>query len=331
MVTSVQEMNKLDAKLKPFQLKSEKVPDWCPGCGDFGIVNAIQQAVAELQVEPWKVQFFTGIGCSGKSSQYLQTYGIHTLHGRVLPFALGAKIANPKNLVFAAGGDGDGYGIGAGHFLHAGRRNVDITYIVFNNEVYGLTKGQASPTLEIGAQPKSLSLPHISQAINPLAMAIASGYTYVARSYSFDAKHLKKTLVEAINHRGVSIVDIYQPCPTYNDLHPKEYYSEKVQSGDGELPRIQYLADTGYDGTVNNPNDLQEVQEKKVAAISKAYELNDRVVLGTYWKIDLPTYEDRLKENFPILRDYAPIDIPFYDEQMRPTTDLSSAYSEFEI
>jgi len=331
MVTKERTLPTMDTKLKAFNLKSDRNPDWCAGCGDFGILNAIQQAVVELQLAPWKVQFFTGIGCSGKTSQFAQMYGIHTLHGRVLPFALGAKIANPHNVVLAAGGDGDGYGIGGGHFLHAGRRNVDITYIVYNNEVYGLTKGQASPTLEVGEQPKSLPLPHISQAINPLALAIASGYTYVARSYSFDAKHLKKTIIEAMNHRGVSFIDVHQPCPTYNDLHPKEYYTEKVSSGDGELPRIQYLEDQGYSGVVEDASNKDEYNAKRTAAIAKAYEASDRVVLGTYWKVDLPTYSDRLKDNFPTLREHAPIDIPFHDDEMRPTTDLASAYAEFLI
>jgi 2-oxoglutarate/2-oxoacid ferredoxin oxidoreductase subunit beta len=318
-------------KLKPFQLKSDKNPDWCPGCGDFGIVNAIQQAVSELGLVPWKVNFFTGIGCSGKSSQYLQAYGVHTLHGRVLPYALGSKIVNPDNVVIAAGGDGDGYGIGGGHYLHAGRRNVDITYIVFNNEVYGLTKGQASPTLEVGAQPKSLALPHISQSINPIALSIATGYTFVARSYSFDAKHLKQTIMQAIEHRGVSIVDVYQPCPTYNDLHPKEYYGEKVIENGTEMPRVYYLEDTGYSGRVDNPSDKAEVVAKKSAAIERAYQIEDRIPLGVYWSIDLPTYEDRLKANIPTLQTHAPIDVPFHDDDMRPTTDLSSACAEFEV
>jgi 2-oxoglutarate/2-oxoacid ferredoxin oxidoreductase subunit beta len=319
----------LKTKLKPFQLKSDKTPDWCAGCGDFGIVNAVQQALAELQLEPWNVAFFSGVGCSGKSSQFAQVYGIHTLHGRVLPYALGAKITNPALTVVAAGGDGDGYGIGGGHFLHAGRRNVDITYIVFNNEVYGLTKGQASPTLEVMAQPKSLALPNISQAINPLALAIACGYTFVARSYSFDAKHLKQTIIEAINHRGVSIVDVHQPCPTYNDLHPKEYYTEKVLENGTEMPRVYYLNETGYDGVVTDITDPVAVQAKKVAAIKQAYHLEERVALGVYWKIDLPTYEERLKEVMPPLRKHSPIEIPYHDADMNPTTDLSSAYEEF--
>jgi 2-oxoglutarate/2-oxoacid ferredoxin oxidoreductase subunit beta len=321
----------LPVKLKAFQLKSDKNPDWCPGCGDFGIVNAVQQAISELQLKPWDVTFFSGVGCSGKSSQYAQVYGIHTLHGRVLPYALGAKMVNPHLTVIAAGGDGDGYGIGGNHFIHAGRRNVDITYIVFNNEVYGLTKGQAAPTLEVGLQPKSLPLPNISQGINPLAMAVTCGYTFVARSYSFDAKHLKDTIMAAINHRGVSIVDVYQPCPTYNDLHPKEYYSEKVLDNGTEMPRVYYLTDTDYDPKVHNPADVEEVARKKSSAIQRAYEIEARIPLGVYYSIELPTYEDRLQDNFPLLKGSSPIDLPYHDADMNPTTDLSSALEEFVV
>lgn len=321
----------LPVKLKAFQLKSDKTPDWCPGCGDFGIVNAVQQAIAELQLEPWNVAFFSGVGCSGKSSQYAQVYGIHTLHGRVLPYALGAKMANPALTVIAAGGDGDGYGIGGNHFMHAGRRNVDITYIVFNNEVYGLTKGQAAPTLQVGLQPKSLPAPNISQGINPLALAIGSGYTFVARSYSFDAKHLRETIMKAIQHRGVSIVDVYQPCPTYNDLHPKEYYMEKVIENGAELPRVYYLDDTDYDGRVQNPNDAHEVNTKKVEAIQRAYEIEDRIPLGVYYQIDLPTYEDRLGDNLPVLKGSSPFAAVYHDEKGRATTDLTEAMAEFVV
>ena len=322
---------KLETKLKPFQLKSERHPDWCPGCGDFGIVNAVQQALAESQITPWEVAFFTGIGCSGKSSQFTNLYGIHTLHGRVLPYALGSKIVNPELTVIAAGGDGDGYGIGGGHYLHAGRRNIDITYIVYNNEVYGLTKGQASPTLEVMEQPKSLALPHISQAINPMALSIACGYTFVARSYSFDAKHLKKTLQAAIAHRGVSIVDVWQPCPTYNNLHPKEYYLEKVIEENQELPRVYDINEAGYDGVVKDPTNLEEIQAKKVAAINRAYQLEERVPIGVYYQVALPTYEDRLKQTIPALQEHSPIEIPYYDADMRPTTDLTNAMADFVV
>ena len=145
--------------------------DWCPGCGDFGILSAVQQALAALRLLPHQVSIFGGIGCSGKAVYYLPTYGIHTLHGRVLPYATGAKLANPDLTVIAIGGDGDGLGIGAGHFVNSGRRNLDLTYILFNNAIYGLTKGQAAPTLPLGSQTKSLPEPTIQGAVNPLMLS----------------------------------------------------------------------------------------------------------------------------------------------------------------
>ena len=168
--------------------KTEVHNDWCPGCGDFGIVSAIQMAMAEMEIPRHKAAIFSGVGCSGKTSHYLNVYGVHTLHGRVLPFSQGAKLANPEMTVVAVGGDGDGLGIGAGHFVAAGRRNVDMTYLIFNNGVYGLTKGQASPTLKLGLKTKSLPEPNVNQSVNPIALAIASGFTFVARGYAYDVR-----------------------------------------------------------------------------------------------------------------------------------------------
>jgi 2-oxoglutarate ferredoxin oxidoreductase subunit beta len=173
-----------------------------------------------------------------------------------------------------------------------------------------------------------LALPHISQSINPLALAIAAGYTFVARSYSFDAKHLKQTIMAAIEHRGISLVDVHQPCPTYNDLHPKEYYSEKVMENGTEMPRVYYLDDTGYDGVVVDSSDVEAMNTKKIEAIERAYKLEERIAFGVYWKVDMPTY-DRLQSVIPALRGTSPITIPFHDEDMIPTTDLSYAYEEF--
>lgn len=315
---------------KPMQYKSDVHADWCPGCGDFGIVNGIQGALAEMQLPPWETFLFSGVGCSGKTPHYVKVYGAHTLHGRVLPFALGAKIANPKLTVIAAGGDGDGYGIGAGHFVHAGRRNIDLTYVVFDNEVYGLTKGQASPTLQRGAQPKSLPSPNINLAINPMALALTCGYTFIARTYAFDAKHMKATLRAAVQHRGMALVDVLQPCPTYNDLHTKEFYAGTLEGPDGNaVPRVYYLDQEGYDGVVKNPQDAQEVNEKRLRAFEKANALEDRVPLGIYYQIQLPTYDELLKQNMPILKDYPPIDLPYMDDANNPTTDLGSAMHDF--
>jgi len=318
--------------LKASQLKSDVHSDWCPGCGDFGITNSIQQAIAGLGLKPWETFLVSGVGCSGKIPHYVHVYGMHTLHGRSLAFAQGAKIANPDLTVIAAGGDGDGYGIGAGHFVHAGRRNVDIAYVVFNNEVYGLTKGQASPTLAQGAQPKSLSLPNPTTAINPIALALSCGYTFIARSYAFDAKHLKETLMKAIQHKGVALVDVLQPCPTYNNLHTKDYFAEMVDVGGAQVPRTYYLEDDGYDGVVKNPNDIHEVNAKMTACFDRAHRHEERVALGVYYQIQRPTFHDTLKKNLPLLNEFAPVQLPYYDEKSGlATTDISKAASEFVI
>ena len=157
-----------------------------------------------------------GIGCSGKAPYYMATYGVHTLHGRPIPYATGIKLANPELTVLVAAGDGDGLGIGAGHFVNVGRRNVDITYVMFDNEVYGLTKGQAAPTMALGMQTKSLPEPNIQMKLNPLMMAYASGFTWIGRGYSYNVKELVDLLVQAIEHPGLSFLDVVQPCPTYN-------------------------------------------------------------------------------------------------------------------
>ena len=223
--TNINPKNLAPGAVSAKDFKTDVHIDWCPGCGDFGITSSVQMALAELKLAPWRVAIFSGVGCSSKTPHFIKTYGIHTLHGRVVPFALGAKMANPEIEVVAVGGDGDGYGIGAGHFMHAGRRNIDLAYIVFNNEVYGLTKGQASPTLGRGQKPKSLPLPNVNDGVNPLALALSAGYTFIARSYAFSGAHLKETIKRAIVHKGMALVDVLQPCPTYNDLHNKEWFS----------------------------------------------------------------------------------------------------------
>ncbi|MEM0951600.1 MAG: thiamine pyrophosphate-dependent enzyme [Cyanobacteria bacterium P01_H01_bin.74] len=321
----------LKAPLKGKQLKSDVHSDWCPGCGDFGITNSIQQAIAALSLKPWETFLVSGVGCSGKVPHYVHTYGMHTLHGRSLAFATGAKLANPKLTVIAAGGDGDGYGIGAGHFVHAGRRNLDMTYVVFNNEVYGLTKGQASPTLKQGEQPKSLALPNPNSSINPIALALSCGYTFIARSYAFDAKHLKATLMKAIEHKGMALVDVLQPCPTYNNLHTKDYFAEMVDLGGTQVPRVYYLENDGYDGLVQDSEDIDEINTKKAQCFERAHRIEERVALGIYYQVKRPTLFDILQKNIPLLNDYAPVDLPYYDENMIATTDLTEAAASFTI
>ena len=314
--------------LKAKDYKSDFKSDWCPGCGDYGIINAVQQTLAEMQLAPHNVMFYSGVGCSSKSPHYVKTYGVHTLHGRSLPFAQGSKLANPNLKVIVAGGDGDGYGIGAGHFLGAGRRNVDITYMVYNNGVYGLTKGQASPTLGLGMQTKSLALPNPNSGVNPLAIAISAGYTFVARSYAYDAKHLKETIKAGIEHKGLALIDILQPCPTYNNIHTKDWYAEEVEVEGQRLPRTYYLADIGYDGIVKNGEDHEEINAKKLQALQKVQSLEERIPLGVFYKVDTSTFLDRIKPNIPLLQQYASCDIPIEDGSHKPISDLSEAYKE---
>ncbi len=211
--------------LKPSDFKTDVFADWCPGCGDFGIMTALQMAFSELGLEPHQIVMVSGIGCSGKEAHNVKCYGVHTLHGRTLPFATGIKVANPELVVIAIGGDGDGLGIGAGHFVNAGRRNLGITYIIHNNGVYGLTKGQASPTLKLGLKTKAIPKPNINEAVNPIALALVAGYTFVARSYAYDVKHLKDIVKQAVQHKGLAFIDALQPCPTYNDINTKEWYA----------------------------------------------------------------------------------------------------------
>mgnify|MGYP003551228746 FL=1 len=246
-------------------------------------------ALFELTLDPSRTVVFSGIGCSAKTPHYLNVYGVHTLHGRVLPIAQGAKLANPHLTVVAVGGDGDGLGIGAGHFVAAGRRNVDMLYILYDNEVYGLTKGQAGPTLGLGEKPKSLPRPNPQGKVNPLLLAFASGYTWIARGYAYDVKGLKELIKEGIAHRGLAFLHVLQPCPTYNDLHTKEWFA----------PRLYRLEEEGYDPLVP-PGLPPEALEARMARFQqKALEWGERIPVGVFWKAELPTFEARLKAYLP--------------------------------
>lgn len=263
---------------------------WCPGCGDFGILSSIQAALAELQVPPHKVTLVSGIGCSGKAPHYINAYGFHTLHGRAVPVATGMKLANPELTVIAVGGDGDGYGIGAGYFVNAGRRNVDFTYLVFDNQVYGLTKGQGAPTMQKGLKAKGMAEAAVQDSINPLAVAIASGYTFVARGYALQPRSLSQLIAQAVRHRGSAFIDIMQTCPVYNDIYDKDWYGAVL---DG-TPRLYQLDDTDYVPVVEDPSNEEEMIAKKVQAIAKSFESGKRLPLGIFYKVEVPTFEDQL-------------------------------------
>jgi 2-oxoglutarate ferredoxin oxidoreductase subunit beta len=309
---------------KASEYKTNVFVDWCPGCGDFGITSALQMAIAELGLEPHKVVVVSGVGNAAKTPHFVKVNGVHTLHGRLLPFAMGIKVANPDLEVIGVGGDGDGLGIGAGHFVNAGRRNIDMTYLLFNNGVYGLTKGQASPTLGLGMKTKSLPKPNINQAINPVALAITSGYTFVSRAYSFDVIHMRNIIKQAIQHKGLALVECLQPCPTYNDINTKEWYAgedrKDPQTGNSQS-RLYKLEETGFDPVVH---ELSEDFKKKVAGMEKAQEWGDRIPVGVFYQNELePTFQDRLKQRIPFYMENPPAKQQLKDENGIATVDLS--------
>jgi 2-oxoglutarate ferredoxin oxidoreductase subunit beta len=309
---------------KASEYKNNVFADWCPGCGDFGITSAMQMAFAELGLEPHNIVVVSGVGNASKTPHFIKVNGVHTLHGRLLPFAMGIKVANPNLEVIGVGGDGDGLGIGAGHFVNAGRRNIDMTYLLYNNGVYGLTKGQASPTLPLGVKTKALSQPNINEAINLVALAITSGYTFVARAYSFDVMHLKNMIKQAIQHKGLAMVECLQPCPTYNDISTKEWYAgeERKDPNTGKpQPRLYKLQDTDFDPTVH---DISEIFKKKVAGMEKAQEWGDKIPIGIFYQNPFePTFQDRLTARIPFYMQNPPGKQELKDENGSATVDLS--------
>ncbi|MEC8944240.1 MAG: thiamine pyrophosphate-dependent enzyme, partial [Acidobacteriota bacterium] len=287
----------------------------------------IQQAFAKLELEAHKVAVVGGIGCSGKAPYFFPTYGVHTLHGRLLPFAHGIKLANPEMTVVGVGGDGDGLGIGAGHFVNSGRRNLDMTYILFNNEVYGLTKGQAAPTLAMGLQPKSLPEPNIQGQLNSLMMAMSVGFTWIGRGYSYNVKKVVDLVVEAIRHPGLSFLDILQPCPTYNNLHTKDWYAGKdLNSGQ---PRIYWLDDTDYDPVIPPDADEATALGKMNEFLSKVHEWGDEIPAGVF--LDnraTSTFADRIETRIENYRAQPPNKRVIADGSGKPTADLSKIFDE---
>jgi len=315
-----------------YKLADFKTPvhnDWCAGCGDFGILNAIQMSLYELEISPHQAAIFSGIGCSGKTPHFINTFGIHTLHGRVLPFAQGAKLANPNLKILAVGGDGDGLGIGSGHFVNSGRRNIDITYIIYNNGVYGLTKGQASPTLKLGMKTKSLPQPNVNDSINPIALACISGFTYIARGYSYDIKHLKEVIKKGIEHSGLSFIDVLQPCPTYNDINTKEWYQSFTLDENNpsiRIPKIYKLEEEGYNGVVDND---EESSNKIIKAIEKSKEWENRIPVGVFYENKkTPTYEERLQSRIENYRSYPPALQTIKDENGNPNINIDRLIDE---
>ncbi|MDQ0253987.1 2-oxoglutarate ferredoxin oxidoreductase subunit beta [Evansella vedderi] len=203
-------------------------PTWCPGCGHFSIMAGIQKSIISLGYEPHEFAIISGIGCSGKVSEYVRTNGYHTIHGRSIPVAQGAKMGNPDLKIIASGGDGDGYGIGLGHFVHASRRNIDMTYIVMDNNIYGLTKGQTSPRSEHGFVTKTTKDGNKEYPVDPISTSIANGATFVAQGFAGDIKQMNDIIARAIEHKGFAHVNIFSPCVTFNKVNTYDFYKEHL-------------------------------------------------------------------------------------------------------
>ena len=217
---------------------SDQEVRWCPGCGDYSILAQMQKMLPELKIPREDLVFISGIGCSSRFPYYVETYGFHSIHGRALTLATGLKASRPELKVFVITGDGDGLSIGGNHLLHAMRRNVDLTVVLFNNRIYGLTKGQFSPTSEMGKVTKSSPYGTTELPLNPIRIALAAGATFVARSLDRDTKHLEETLYKAAQHKGVSFVEVYQNCNIFNDGAFAAFADKEVRS-----ERMIYLED----------------------------------------------------------------------------------------
>lgn len=256
--------------------------NWCPGCGDFGILVALKQALFELKINPEETMIVSGIGCGSQTPHLVKVYGFHSLHGRALPVATAMKMANHKMNVIIIGGDGDGYGIGIAHLVHAARRNYNVTYIVQNNQVYGLTKGQTSPTSDHGYKSKSTPEGVIEVPIRPLSIALSSGATFIARGYAGDIMYLKKLIMEGIKHKGFSLIDILQPCVTFNKINTYQWYQQRIHKLDAEN---------------HDPKD-------RMAAFKLTEEWGDKIPVGIYYTEDRWLYEEELL----MLKDKALVD-----------------------
>lgn len=256
-------------EIKLYESKDENT--WCPGCGNFSILDGIKEAVAELKIEPEKLMMVSGIGQAAKTPHYIRANGFNGLHGRALPPAQAIKMVNPELTVIVTSGDGDAYGEGGNHFIHNIRRNLDIVQLVHDNQIYGLTKGQGSPTTARGQVTSMQFEGVVSEPLNPLALAIASGATFVARSFSGDKEHLKKMIKAAVKHKGYSLIDIMQPCVSFNKINTFKWYKDRV-----------YYLDESYN------------QKDKGTAIMKAMEFGDEgIPLGILYEEEgKPTFHD---------------------------------------
>jgi len=253
-----------------------KTPAWCPGCGNFGILKAFKDAMVELGKEPHQLTIVSGIGQSGKFPHYVKCNTFNGLHGRTLPVATGIRLANHEMLVIAVAGDGDCYGEGGNHLMHAIRRNINVKLFVHDNQIYGLTKGQPSPTSMEGMITKNQPFGVFSEQLNPMALAVALDCSFVARGFAGNTEHLKELMKEAVLHKGFSLLDILQPCVTFNKINTYDWYKQRV-----------YTIEPEY-----NP-------ENRIEAFKKALEWGDHIPLGIIYKNKRPVLEERI----PVIKD----------------------------
>ena len=253
------------------EFRNNVKPNWCPGCGDFSVQAAIQRAAANVGLEPESLAVISGIGCSGRISGYINAYGLHGIHGRALPIAQGVKLANRELTVIASGGDGDGFAIGMGHTVHAIRRNVDVTYIVMDNQIYGLTKGQTSPRSAEGFKTKSTPEGSIETTLSPLEIAMSAGATFIAQSFSSDLKQLTALIEAGLQHKGFSLINVFSPCVTFNKVNTYDWFKENIVNLD-QFP--------DYDSS------------NRLAAMTKIMETNGMLTGLIYQNKERKSYED---------------------------------------
>jgi 2-oxoglutarate ferredoxin oxidoreductase subunit beta len=274
-----------------------QTPAWCPGCGNFGILKAFKDTMVELGIEPRQFTVVSGIGQAGKLPHYLKCNTFNGLHGRTLPVATGIRLSNHEMLVIAVAGDGDCYGEGGNHLIHAMRRNINVKLFVHDNQIYGLTKGQASPTSLEGMVTKNQPFGVFSEQLNPIALAIAIDCSFVARGFAGDMGHLKELMKAAILHKGFSLLDILQPCVTFNKINTYEWYKQRV-----------YHVEPEY-----NPED-------RIEAFKKALEWGERIPTGIIYKNHRPVLEERV----PVIKDNPLVRQTF--DQSRLETALKEFY-----
>jgi 2-oxoacid:acceptor oxidoreductase, beta subunit, pyruvate/2-ketoisovalerate family len=269
-------------ELQPADYRSDIEPTWCPGCGDFGVISAITKALSELKIRPENVVSVSGIGCSSRAPLFLKNYSMHVLHGRAIPTAIGVKLANPDLTVLVEAGDGDLFSIGSGHNPHAARRNIDITVLCMDNQVYGLTKNQISPTSREGLYGSLTPYGSIDKPVNPISYMLTFGATFVAQTYAGNLKHMSDVIKKAISHRGFSFVNIISPCPTYNKVDTFKYYKDKTID----------INEQGH----NELDNLQKALELAMKDLEHYYNESAKVPIGIFYQKEEPTYQDRVKE-----------------------------------